>query len=58
MKLKEIPFDGLFVVYEYYGKNMVKAFAAVSPDQIPPEYRNRLVTRLYPFHDSIIVEIS
>ena len=58
MKLKEIPFDGLFVVYEYYGKKLIKAFAAVSPEQIPLEYRNRLVTRIYPFDDSIIVEIS
>ena len=59
MKLGSVPFDGVFAVYVRRDNGeMKKVHSGVSPEFIPDKYRNAEVIRLYPFDDSIIVEVK
>jgi len=54
MKLGYIPFDGFFKVY----RNNICIFHGFSVMDIPEEYRNADVLRIYPYDETIVVEIA
>ena len=59
MTLGSIPFDGLFAVYERRENGeLPRVLFGFAPDDIPEKYRSAEVIRLYPFDDSIIVEVK
>ena len=57
MKLGTIPFDGLFLVYTRVNGDLQKITYGVAPGDIPESLREADVVRLYPYNDSIIVEV-
>lgn len=59
MKLGNIPFDGLFKVYERINNQLFFCFSAFSNnDEYARLYADREVIRLYPCDDVIIVEVK
>lgn len=57
MKLGTIPFDGLFLVYTRVNGDLQKITHGFAPSDIPEPLREAEVIRLYPYNDSIIVEV-
>lgn len=54
MTLMGIPFDGLFIVYRD-GKKLFHGFDMLD---IPEEYDDAEIIRIYPDNNSIIIEIK
>ena len=59
MKLGSIPFDGLYAVYERRNSGeFPKILTGFAREDVPDKYKDAEVIRLYPFNDSIIVEVK
>ena len=58
MKLYNIPFNGLFVVYAIVNGEPQKLFYGFQQQDIPEEIRGAEVNEIYPYNDSIIVIIK
>lgn len=57
LTLYELPIEGAFAVYKLEGYKLTKLFARCYFEDIPEEYRNLKVIKIYPYDDSIIVEV-
>lgn len=59
MKLGNVPFDGLYVVYKRAENgDMIRLFNGFKNADIPEKYADAEIIRIYPFDDSIIIEIK
>lgn len=58
MKLYNVPFNGLFIVYKRENGEDKKLCYGFEPADIPLEYREMIIDNLYAFDDSIIVYVK